>query len=1004
MSDISIGMLRKTSSFVRTVASVVLISFSTVTLSPGAQAIAQTISNVNSAANTAAQVTLEEKSNFGKALGKAKQQLRVLADHPDVLSRKPTTSERKANKEALRSWREELRRLDTETRTDFDQVAALLNTKNLPAVIKQRHADALARYQSEMAALNQDLDGALTATDDAMVKSKAEAAYQRLNKTKLGRAQQPFDPNNLPNRSLKPDRNRKPKTSTAEFQAAGLYSNGVNGLAQVGVYDYSKLTGANDPAFLQATTEVTLSSDIQAKATALHYNPVEIYNWVRNNVQWQPTWGAIQDASHTLSAQRGNAMDIASLTIALFRASGIPARYVHGTIDVPEDKFRNWVGGFTNLDAAADFASAGGIPITYITAGGKISKLRMEHVWVEAAIDFMPSRGAINKSADSWIAMDPSYKQLQILPGIDIVQISGINLTQLSNNFLASGTLNETESWATGYNSDVLQTAQAQTRAALQNYISTKPNATVSDVIGGRKIVEQIVPTLPASLPNKLVFTGAKYATLPTALEQQITFAFGRDIEGELINPKTFPWAKLNNQQVTLSFKPATQADEDTLKALLPTGAITNISQLPGAIPAYLINVIPELKMNGQVIMSGNSMTLGTDLDFVFNPKFVSSGEQPFHYLLPAGSYLAVAVVAGSVSPALLTATRAQLQATKVILESNNQAQIGSLTREQLLGDMFQAGVLSYYAQYTAFGYITGLEQGGHHQLSAGVGSFGYEPNVDMFFGIPRRLTTGGAAMNIPIVNATTQDGTDAAAKRNYNTQLGVLSSTLEHAVPEQMFTSPTNPGEAISAVKALQKATQQGQRIYQITQANQETVLPNIHHDSGTMDEIRSALAVGKTVITHSSPVSVPGWSGAGYVILDADTGAGAWKINGGQNGGFTTLTGLAVGLIGGIAAIVASPAVAATVGAATVLISIINFLTLSQEQALDFNMSRLLGVISGLTLAVILGQYVLFTLTPVFILGFVLLAILTLRLLILEIYTDLYTFDAKFSRERYG
>jgi transglutaminase-like putative cysteine protease len=66
-------------------------------------------------------------------------------------------------------------------------------------------------------------------------------------------------------------------------------------------------------------------------------NPVAIYNWARNNVQWQPTWGAIQDASHTLSSQTGNASDIASLTISLLRASGIPARYVHGTIDVPAD-------------------------------------------------------------------------------------------------------------------------------------------------------------------------------------------------------------------------------------------------------------------------------------------------------------------------------------------------------------------------------------------------------------------------------------------------------------------------------------------------------------------------------------------------------------------------------------------------------------------------------------------------------------------------------------------
>jgi len=65
--------------------------------------------------------------------------------------------------------------------------------------------------------------------------------------------------------------------------------------------------------------------------------------------------------------------------------------------------------------------------------------------------------------------------------------------------------------------------------------------------------------------------------------------------------------------------------------------------------------------------------------------------------------------------------------------------------------------------------------------------------------------------------------------------------------VPEQLFVNAQNPGEAISAVKALQKASAAGQRIYHITPANQSTILGNIHHDSDTMTEIRNALNAGK-------------------------------------------------------------------------------------------------------------------------------------------------------------
>ena len=155
--------------------------------------------------------------------------------------------------------------------------------------------------------------------------------------------------------------------------------------------------------------------------------------------------------------------------------------------------------------------------------------------------------------------------------------------------------------------------------------------------------------------------------------------------------------------------------------------------------------------------------------------------------------------------------------------------------------------------------------------------------------------------MNIPILNITATDSppdTAAEDKKNYLLQIGILSSALEHAVPEQLFSAdPTNPPDAISAVKALSKANTQGQRIYHITQANQGAALSNINHDQNIVDEIRNALNVGKEVITHTDAVSVPGWSGAGYIIFDPQTGDGAYKIGGGQNGG---LLGGAVAFIG--------------------------------------------------------------------------------------------------------
>ncbi|NIT62225.1 MAG: hypothetical protein GWN00_40345, partial [Aliifodinibius sp.] len=147
-----------------------------------------------------------------------------------------------------------------------------------------------------------------------------------------------------------------------------------------------------------------------------------------------------------------------------------------------------------------------------------------------------------------------------------------------------------------------------------------------------------------------------------------------------------------------------------------------------------------------------------------------------------------------------------------------------------------------------------------------------------------------------------------------YNVQVGILSSALEHGIPEQLFhNNLNNPPEAISAVKALSKANVQGQHIYNLNSSNSADILPRLHHDADTMTEIRNALSTGKEIITHTEAVSITGWSGAGYIIIDPLTGDGAYKIGGGQNGSWLSLFIFAFVMILFFAAIIT---IVATVG----------------------------------------------------------------------------------------
>ncbi|TDQ45601.1 hypothetical protein EV696_11969, partial [Permianibacter aggregans] len=74
--------------------------------------------------------------------------------------------------------------------------------------------------------------------------------------------------------------------------------------------------------------------------------------------------------------------------------------------------------------------------------------------------------------------------------------------------------------------------------------------------------------------------------------------------------------------------------------------------------------------------------------------------------------------------------------------------------------------------------------------------------------------------------------------------------------------------------------------------QNNLETALSQITLDIDTENDIRAAVESGKQVTTHQSPITYHGWTGAGYIITDTESGAGAYKISGGADGAIFILT----------------------------------------------------------------------------------------------------------------
>lgn len=88
------------------------------------------------------------------------------------------------------------------------------------------------------------------------------------------------------------------------------------------------------PAALLASTPDANTTDpfIQEKAASLDYDAQAIFDYLRTDVGYESYVGSLRGARGTLWSGAGNSLDEASLGVALMRASGIPARYVQGTL------------------------------------------------------------------------------------------------------------------------------------------------------------------------------------------------------------------------------------------------------------------------------------------------------------------------------------------------------------------------------------------------------------------------------------------------------------------------------------------------------------------------------------------------------------------------------------------------------------------------------------------------------------------------------------------------
>jgi transglutaminase-like putative cysteine protease len=821
-----------------------------------------------------------------------------------------------AKKQRIRARKAEIEALDTEIRKQFAETEKRLKKAKLPDKILKRHRDFVKHYEDNLNELKANLDSVEKAKDEKAALKAIEKARKHLKRVEAPKKHQPLDPNNLPFRTRKPTK-KKPRLKKEEFERDfGKGKTAAGSQEPILVASLGDLTGlltsgiiaATDPPApedLAETIEVQFTPDITAKAAELDHDPVKIYNWVRNNIEFVPTYGSIQGAQMTLETQQGNAFDTASLLIALLRVSGIHARYVLGTVEIPIEKVMNWGGGFTDPTAAADFFASGGIPTTVLRSGGTIVKAQMEHVWVEAYVDYIPSRGARHKQGegDTWVPLDASFKQYTYTsPSIDIESAVPFDAQAFIDQAMATATINEAEGYVTGIDSLFVETTFQDYQTQVEDFITQNhPGATVADVLGMKEVLQEEHPYLLGTLPYRTAVWGGSYGDIPDNLRHKITFEVAEDSfdDAPLSLTKSLP--DIGGKKITLSYAPATPEDELVIESYLPEphpdGTPIEPEELPDSLPAYLINVIPELSIDGEVAATGAAVGLGTSEVFTMSFYDVSFPESPIMNKIDAGAHLAIGLNVGRISTDQMLTVKTRLEGTKAKLDA--QDYIG-LTKEDLLSDLLYAAAIMYHSELGVRNFIAARTIGVATATLPSETIFASKLDVDILWGTPHIISPKGLAMDVDrLLHAVKAlDGNDDRATE-FMLGSGLASSVLEHGVPEQLFSSPDVPAEGISAVKALRIASDQGIPIYRLNQSNIVTVLPQLEIDLLARTDIENAVNAGQIVIVSKTDISFNDWNGCGYIIIDPHTGTGAYMVSGGIAGAWLIMALVMVTLI---------------------------------------------------------------------------------------------------------
>ncbi len=604
-----------------------------------------------------------------------------------------------------------------------------------------------------------------------------------------------------------------------------------------------------------ATPEAPISNEIATLAQSLNWNPVSIYEYVKNTIDTEWYWGCMKGAEDTLHQKSGNDCDQAALLTALLRASGFPTRYVRGVVQFfPDINRAKNLTGIDDPNKIAEFFQKAGIPYTPIIAGGTISNFQIEHVWVESQIPYSNYRGAIiDEYGKTWLGLDTSIKVKGYTynSAPDILSVMSLSTTR--NEYLGFAT-SMTEDSPFTLNQTPLDYLQASINAQL---VISQATLTYSDYLRTRTLIPEVLNILPASVQFTLIKATNEYTRIPDELIHQIKFTSTDPNQNQLFTI-TLPSYKLSNQQIAISYEPETVEDQEIIDSY---GGLDNT-------PAYLVHLGPVLTVNDErTIVAQGGVPMGGAFDLAID-LISPNGTQSITNSHIVGNLSVIGITAGRAVQSSESSVQSEKDAARLLYEEAMNYNDRWNKAEDELASLLHLSISRPIPSVVTLGGVI---------------------DVTYLLDTPHGFTWKGVFIDadvraVEVVRSAEFGVVSEGERQKLFTQLSSLQgSILENRVFEDDFQV-----QSISTAKLFQLATGNTQLVT-IDKSNIAAILPTLTLDDNIKEDIQNAVNQNSAIRIPQSEMIYNDWSGIGYIKENTATGESGWMLSGMIAGGMT-------------------------------------------------------------------------------------------------------------------